>query len=195
MTTATTSGRPDTSPRYQPIPIAIGGRSFLLRFTWGRLRRVRDLTDGRVDVIVRGIVGTTVDDLPLFVWAGITHKGEGGDPSLTLEQVHEMLDEADIRELHDLDRAVFEGLGIDYLALRDVVEEMSSGAAKEGEEADPLGAGAASPTHTSPSGENPSPSSASPPATSGTSHLENMSPSEMLTSASETTPSDALTTG
>lgn len=156
-----------TAARYAPIEVTIEGRRYTLRFQWGRLRALRDLTDGRLDILTHGITKVGVDDLPLLVWAGITHGREGGDPSLEPEQVHAMVEEMDIREVNALDRAVLDALGVDIEALMAAADEIRKAAGGEAATADPLKSEATSPIRTSPSGESPSASSTSASTTSG----------------------------
>ncbi|HEX6938619.1 MAG TPA: hypothetical protein VF158_04355 [Longimicrobiales bacterium] len=186
------TGQRDTQRRYAPIEVTIDGRPYRLRFTWGRLRALRDHTGGRLDVLTEGIRRAEPDDLPLLVWAGITHDREGGDPSLTPEQVRAMVDGADVREVAALDRAVLDGLGIDLDALAELaarVERMAAEAAP-----DPLPSRTASGTPTSPSGASPSPSSDSASPTSGGSRPGSTPPSGTHSAGTERTGSEEPTT-
>lgn len=185
-----------TQTRYTPVPIELAGRKFTLRFTWGRLRAVRDHTDGRLNIFKDGIRRAEVDDFPLLLWAGIAHKREGGDPSLSLEDVEAMVDDLDLAEYEALDRALLSALGIDVDALKAAVANLQRfvAAAEQEDVHDPLASGTANEIPTSPSGANPSPSSDSGPMTSGTSHPESTPQSETRTDAIETTGSDEPTT-
>ena len=180
--------------RYTPVPIQLAGREFVIRFTVGQLRAVRDRTDGRLDVLGEGIRRAGIDDFALLLWAGIAHKREGGDPSLSLEDVEAMVDDLDLAEYEALDRALLSALGIDVAALMEAAENLRRLTTSEGGEAVPLESRTANGTRTSPSGANPSPSSDSGPMTSGTSRPESTPRSETRTDAIETTGSDEPTT-
>src|SRR5690606_8356081 len=91
--------------RYTPVPIEINGRRYVLRYTWGRLRDLRDRTDGRLDILGRGLRGATADDFPILLWAGISHARDGGDPALEPGDVEAMLADVDLAEYEALDRA------------------------------------------------------------------------------------------
>jgi len=153
--------------RYTPVPIEISGRKYVIRYTWGRLRDLRDRTDGRLDILGRGLRGATADDFPLLLWAGISHAREGGDPALEPGDVEAMLADVDLAEYEALDRAVLQALGIDVDALRDAVQKVAALAAIEEAAQDPLPSPAASGIPTSSSGASPSPSSGSEPTSSG----------------------------
>lgn len=144
--------------RYTPVSIEISGRRYVIRYTWGRLRDLRDRTDGRLDILGRGLRGATVDDFPLLLWAGISHTRDGGDPALEPGDVEAMLADVDLAEYEALDRAVLQALGIDVDVLRDAVQKVAALAAIEEAAQDPLPSQAASGIHTSSSGASPSPS-------------------------------------
>lgn len=153
--------------RYTPVPIEISGRRYVIRYTWGRLRDLRDRTDGRLDILGGGLRGATADDFPLLLWAGISHARDGGDPSIEPEHVEAMLADVDLAEYEALDRAVLQALGIDVDALRDAVQKVAALAAIEEAAQDPLPSPTASGIPTSSSGASPSPSSGSAPTSSG----------------------------
>lgn len=156
-----------TQSRYTPVPIEISGRRYVIRYTWGRLRDLRDRTDGRLDILGRGLRGATADDFPLLLWAGISHARAGGDPTLEPGDVEAMLADVDLAEYEALDRAVLQALGIDVDALRDAVQKVAALAAIEEAAQDPLPSPAASGIPTSSSGASPSPSLVSESTSSG----------------------------
>ncbi|HEY8378686.1 MAG TPA: hypothetical protein VIK91_19475 [Nannocystis sp.] len=186
------AGTQDARSRYTPVPVEIAGRRYVLRFTWGPLREVRDRTDGRLDVLQEGIRRAKVEDFPLLLWAGLSHDREGGDLSLTPEAVQAMVDRLDLAEIEALDRAVLQALGVDVDAIREAVAQLRAlEAIEEATTSDPLGSPTASGTPTSSSGENPSPSSVSEWTSSGDLHLVSTPPSETPIDGPSTPPTSA----
>jgi hypothetical protein len=78
-----------------PVRVTLGGREFTLRLT---LRAVREIKQRiGADVFTGGIpAAEMVDHLGTLLWALVRHKGEGGDQNLTVEDIEDMVDAAEL---------------------------------------------------------------------------------------------------
>src|SRR5438132_8444446 len=66
------------------------GKERVLRYSLGTMKKLKKLFGS--SLFKGGLNDLDEEKLPVLIWYGLNHNSEGGDPSLTLEQVEEAID-------------------------------------------------------------------------------------------------------